>query len=118
MSAFIPASKPAGVIRAIVLTTAATVVIAAALSRHPAAAAQTPAVTRQETLRGSVTPEREWWDVLHYHLQVQFFPETKTIEGSNVITFKTLEAGQQNADRFAAAAGDHKDHSRRLATQI
>jgi hypothetical protein len=27
-------------------------------------------ITRQETLRGSVTPEREWWDVLHYHLQV------------------------------------------------
>ena len=34
--------------------------------------AQTENVTRQETLRGSVTPEREWWDVLHYHLQVEF----------------------------------------------
>jgi hypothetical protein len=32
------------------------------------------AITRQETLRGSVTPEREWWDVLHYHLQVEFLP--------------------------------------------
>ena len=28
--------------------------------------AKTEAITRQETLRGSITPEREWWDVLHY----------------------------------------------------
>ena len=34
--------------------------------------AKTEAITRQETLRGSITPEREWWDVLHYHLQVEF----------------------------------------------
>ena len=27
-------------------------------------APQAEAITRQETLRGSVTPEREWWDVL------------------------------------------------------
>jgi hypothetical protein len=26
--------------------------------------AKTEAITRQETLRGSITPEREWWDVL------------------------------------------------------
>jgi hypothetical protein len=31
---------------------------------------QTEAITRQETFRGSVTPEREWWDVLHYHLDL------------------------------------------------
>ena len=36
---------------------------------------KTEPVTRQETLRGSITPEREWWDVLHYHLQVEFLPE-------------------------------------------
>jgi aminopeptidase N len=50
-------------------------------------------ITRQQMLRGSVTPEREWWDVLHYHLSVEFFPDTRTIKGSNVITFKTLKAG-------------------------
>ncbi len=49
-------------------------------------------ITRQETLRGSITEEREWWDLLHYDLSVQFFPETKTIKGSNVITFKTLKS--------------------------
>ena len=43
--------------------------------------------TEQEKLRGSITPEREWWDLTHYDLHVEFFPETKTIAGSNEITF-------------------------------
>ena len=57
--------------------------------------AQTEPVTRQETLRGSITPERAWWDVLHYHLNVEFLPETKRLKGSNEITFKTLKAGNK-----------------------
>jgi aminopeptidase N len=52
-------------------------------------------ITRQETLRGSITPEREWWDVLHYHLQVEFLPETRRLKGSNTITFKTLKPGNK-----------------------
>ncbi len=55
--------------------------------------AQTGDITRQETLRGSVTPERAWWDLLHYHLKVEFLPETKRLKGSNTITFKTLKPG-------------------------
>ncbi|HEX6649947.1 MAG TPA: M1 family metallopeptidase [Pyrinomonadaceae bacterium] len=57
------------------------------------ALAQTGAVTRQETLRGSVTPERAWWDLLHYHLKVEFLLETRRLKGSNTITFKTLKPG-------------------------
>src|SRR6185503_13480509 len=57
--------------------------------------AQTGDVTRQEILRGSVTPEREWWDVLHYHLNVEFLPETKRLRGSNEIIFKTLKPGNK-----------------------
>jgi aminopeptidase N len=57
--------------------------------------AQTKEVTRQEILRGSITPERDWWDVLHYHLAVEFFPDTKSIKGSNIISFKTLKAGNK-----------------------
>ena len=57
--------------------------------------AQTSDITRQETLRGSVTPEREWWDVLHDHLQVEFLPETKRLKGSNTIAFKTLKPGNK-----------------------
>src|ERR1043166_854715 len=52
-------------------------------------------VTRQEMLRGSITPEREWWDVLHYDLSVQFLPPIHTIKGSNIITFKTLKPGSK-----------------------
>src|ERR1051326_8164873 len=57
--------------------------------------AQTGDVTRQEILRGSITPEREWWDLQHYHLKVEFMPETKRLKGSNTITFKTLKPGNK-----------------------
>ena len=57
--------------------------------------AKTEPVTRQEMLRGSITPERAWWDVLHYNLQVEFLIETKSLKGSNTITFKTLKPGQK-----------------------
>jgi len=49
--------------------------------------------THQDQLRGSITPEREWWDVLHYDLALQVFPKTKSIAGSNIISFRTLTAG-------------------------
>src|ERR1044072_9383730 len=58
-------------------------------------AQKTEPVSRQETLRGSVTPEREWWDLLHYHLKVEFLPETRRLKGSNEITFKTLKPGNK-----------------------
>ncbi|MFT5287588.1 MAG: aminopeptidase N [Planctomycetota bacterium] len=51
--------------------------------------------TRQEYLRGSVTPEREWWDVLHYDLTLQVFPERKYLKGSNVIAFQTASSGER-----------------------
>jgi aminopeptidase N len=57
--------------------------------------AQTENITRQETLRGSVSPEREWWDVQHYQLKVEFLPETRRLSGSNTITFKTLKPGNK-----------------------
>ena len=51
--------------------------------------------TKQEQLRGSVTKEREWWDVLHYDLQLHVFPETKSLSGSNTIDFKVLKASDR-----------------------
>src|SRR4026209_1884722 len=57
--------------------------------------AQSGAPTRAEILRGSVTPEREWWDVLLYDLSVEFMPDTRSIKGSNVIVFKTLKPGRK-----------------------
>lgn len=49
--------------------------------------------TRQDTLRGSITPERRWWDVLHYNLQVRVNPSDSSIEGSNTIRYKVVTAG-------------------------
>ena len=51
--------------------------------------------TRADVLRGSVTPERAWWDLQHYALSLEVFPETKSLKGSNTITFKTLADGQR-----------------------
>lgn len=47
--------------------------------------------TRQDSLRGSITPEREWWNVTHYNLSLEVFPETKTLKGKNTISFEVLK---------------------------
>src|ERR1700729_3370623 len=44
--------------------------------------------THADTLRGSVTPERAWWDVLKYDIDVKPDYENKTIEGKCQIKFK------------------------------
>lgn len=51
--------------------------------------------TRQDQLRGSITAERAWWDLLHYDLALQVMPETKSLKGANEITFKVLRAGDR-----------------------
>ena len=52
-------------------------------------AAQT--FTRQDTLRGSVTPERAWWDLTYYDLRISVDPENRSISGSNTIRYRVLE---------------------------
>jgi len=47
--------------------------------------------TRQDTLRGSITPERAWWDLTYNHLDISVDPEKKTIKGKNTIHYKVLE---------------------------
>lgn len=47
--------------------------------------------SRQDRLRGSVTPERAWWDLRHYHLSLNVSPELKSIKGWNEIRFVVLE---------------------------
>jgi len=47
--------------------------------------------TRADTLRGSITPERAWWNVLHYNLKVKVDPSDKTISGSNTILYEVLK---------------------------
>jgi aminopeptidase N len=47
--------------------------------------------TRQDSLRGSITKERVWWDVKHYNLDVKVNPADSTITGSNTIQYKVLQ---------------------------
>lgn len=50
--------------------------------------AKPPVYTLADTLRGSITPERAWWDVLRYDLSVKPDYNTKTISGFNEIKYK------------------------------
>ncbi|MEE9373951.1 MAG: M1 family metallopeptidase [Saprospiraceae bacterium] len=49
--------------------------------------------TRQDTLRGSITPQRAWWDLNYYHLDISLDPDKRWIEGSNTILFTALREG-------------------------
>ena len=48
--------------------------------------------TRQDTLRGSITPERAWWDLTYYHLDIEVKPSDSTISGTNTVTYRVIEA--------------------------
>ena len=48
--------------------------------------------TRQDTLRGSITKERAWWDLKYYHLDIKVNPADSTIFGSNTIRYKVLNS--------------------------
>tara|TARA_B100001758_G_scaffold230266_1_gene225779 strand:+ start:34 stop:1689 length:1656 start_codon:yes stop_codon:yes gene_type:complete len=50
--------------------------------------------TRQDTLRGSITPEREWWDLTYYHLDIKVEPDKKFIVGSNTVGYKVLKSNK------------------------
>ena len=50
--------------------------------------------TRQDTLRGSITPEREWWDLTYYHLDIKVEPDKKFISGSNTVGYKVLKSNK------------------------
>lgn len=51
--------------------------------------------TRKDTLRGSITPERGWWDLQHYDLSVGIDTAARSITGSNVITYKVVSAATE-----------------------
>jgi len=51
--------------------------------------------TYQDTLRGSITPERAWWDLNYYHLDISVDPETKTIKGKNTVQYTVLDSNNR-----------------------
>ena len=50
--------------------------------------------TKADTLKGSITPERVWWDVMHYDLKVTVNPSEESIIGSNTISYKVLKPNE------------------------
>ncbi|HEX2534123.1 MAG TPA: M1 family metallopeptidase, partial [Chitinophagaceae bacterium] len=65
----------------------------------PSAAGQDDAntFTRADTLRGSITPERAWWDALHYRVAVHPDFTGKTLRGSNTVRYRVLASGHPKA---------------------
>jgi len=57
--------------------------------------ADTNLFTKADTLRGSITPERAWWNLLHYDIQVRPNLVDKTIQGIVNIQFKVLTKGKR-----------------------
>lgn len=50
--------------------------------------------TREDSLRGTITKEREWWDLKYYHLDIEVYPSRKFIEGSVSIHYKVMHPYQ------------------------
>ncbi len=48
------------------------------------------AFTHQDTLRGSITPEREWWDLTFYHLDIITNPGDSSIKGKVLVRYEVL----------------------------
>lgn len=46
--------------------------------------------THQDTLRGTITPERSWWDLTYYHLDISVNPDKKYITGKTAVYYKVL----------------------------
>ena len=61
---------------------------------HSASIAQ-PVFNRQDTLRGTITEERAWWDLSYYHLDINIDASNKLISGSNTIAYKALKPGKR-----------------------
>jgi aminopeptidase N len=45
---------------------------------------------QQNIFRGTITPERAWWDLTHYHLDIKVDTKTKSISGTNTMKYKVL----------------------------
>ena len=58
------------------------------------AVAQKTTFTHQDSLKGSITPQRAWWDLSHYELDVTINPDEEFISGTNTVTYKVLKPYQ------------------------
>ena len=71
--------------------------------------------SRQDTLRGSITAERVWWDLTYYHLELTVDPDKKYISGKNTIkytvlkVYQTMQIDLQTPLHITKATQDGKD---------
>lgn len=45
---------------------------------------------QQNIFRGTITPQRAWWNLTHYHLDIAVDPKTKSIAGINTMKYEVL----------------------------
>ncbi|MCH2056534.1 MAG: M1 family metallopeptidase [Thalassotalea sp.] len=60
------------------------------LFAQPAQAESNISAEEQSRLRGSVTLERAWWDLVHYELHVAVDIEAKRFTGKNTVSYRVL----------------------------
>lgn len=53
--------------------------------------------THADTLRGSITPERAWWDVMRYDISIKPDYINKSTTGENTITYKVIADNKTSA---------------------
>ncbi len=76
---------------------------------------KTAAFTKDDTLRGSITPQRSWWDLTYYELRERAYPDSQFVSGSTTIRYKVLKNYQvmqidlQPPMRFISATQDGKE---------
>lgn len=64
-----------------------------------------PAYTRADSLRGGVTPERAWWDLTHYHLQVVVDIKGRALSGLNRMSYRVRESLDEQTARLMQRSG-------------
>ncbi len=52
--------------------------------------------THDDTLRGSITPQRAWWDLTFYDLKIKVDLKNQTISGSNTVKYTVLDKNKNN----------------------
>ena len=57
--------------------------------------AQNSQFTHQDSLRGSITPERIWWDLSYYHLTAEVDIQERYIKGTNLVKYQVLSSHQK-----------------------
>jgi aminopeptidase N len=50
--------------------------------------------TKDDTLRGTITPERAWWDLKYYELRLKVNPAEKQLSGSTTVFYEVLNSNQ------------------------